>query len=220
MADINIRGIIVTDDDGWVYDFFGIENTTPAPVLAAVRAAKSAGERVDVYVNSPGGEVSAGVEIYTALRGCPDAHIHITGQACSAASVIACAGKSDITPAGMVMIHNVSMQASGDNRDMAHAANVLKTADRSVASAYAEKSGRSIEEMLGLMAKETWLTADEAVELGLVDGITPAGVGVALSATVKLSAAAIPLLPEKLLAEMRDKGAVARAELDLLKIRR
>ena len=219
MADINIKGVIVSNTDRWIYDFFGVENTAPASVIKAVETARKSGERVDVYINSPGGDISAGADIYSALRGYSDVHIHITGQACSAASVIACAGRSDISPVGMVMIHNVSMAAEGDNRDMSHAATVLKTADKSIASAYVEKTGRSMEEMLGLMAKETWLTADEAVELGLVDEISAPATGAA-PAGMKLCAAAIPLLPEKLLAEMRNKGAKARAELDLLKIRR
>ena len=68
MADIDIKGVIVSNDDGWVYDFFGVENTTPAPVIKAVRDAQWKNERVDVYINSPGGDISAGADIYTALR--------------------------------------------------------------------------------------------------------------------------------------------------------
>ena len=143
-----------------------------------------------------------------------DMKIHVV-QACSAASVIMCAGKSDISPAGMVMIHNVSMSAAGDNRDMSHAAEVLKTADRAVANAYVAKSGRSMEEMLGLMARETWLTAQQAVEMGLIDEIAvPKGQSIP-----QLAASMSGMIPQKMITAMREKRMEAIAELELLRLK-
>ena len=214
---LDIKGVISSESDGWIYDFWGIENCTASVVRKAVEKARNekAG-RLDVYINSGGGDLSAGVEMYTELASAAvwDMKIHVV-QACSAASVIMCAGKSDISPAGMVMIHNVSMSAEGDNRDMSHAAEVLKTADRAVANAYVAKSGRSMEEMLGLMAKETWLTAQQAVELGLIDEIAvPEGQSIP-----QLAASMSGMIPQKMITAMREKRMEAIAELELLRLK-
>ena len=81
------------------------------------------------------------------------------------------AGKSKITPTGLFMIHNVSSGATGDYRDMQHQSEVLKTANKSVANAYREKTGMSEAKLLDMMDKETWLSAEDAVKKGFVDEI-------------------------------------------------
>lgn len=211
----DIKGPIVSDDEGWIYDYFGVQHCSPAKIRSAIEQAKTDGDTLEVYINSGGGDLTAGTEIYAELSQVKNLKIHVI-QACSAASVIMCAGKSDITPAGMVMIHNVSMWAEGDNRDMSHAADVLKAADRAVAGAYTTKSGKSMEEMLGLMAKETWLSAAQAVELGLVDEIAvPEGQNIP-----RMVASMGGMIPQKMITAMREKSMEAIAELELLKIRR
>lgn len=69
------------------------------------------------------------------------------------------------------MIHNVSSYAAGDYNDMAHESDVLLKASKAVATAYRLKTGMSEDELIGLMDKETWLTADEAVEKGFIDKV-------------------------------------------------
>lgn len=212
---LDIKGVIVTNEDGWIYDWYGFENTTPKKVKEAVKQAKDSAEPLDVYINSGGGDLSAGSEIYAELSQVRNLKIHVI-EACSAASVIMCAGKSDIVPSGMVMIHNVRMGADGDHRDMEHASDVLKTADKAVAAAYCAKSGKSEKEMLELMAKETWLTALQAVEMGLVDEIAaPEGQSIP-----QLAASKGDLLPEKMVSAMRQKRMEAITRLELLKLRR
>lgn len=208
---IDIKGVVVDNDDGWIYDLLEFDHTTPRQVSEALGAANN--EPIDVYINSPGGSVAAGVEIYSMLLTRNNVSIHVCGRACSVASVIMCAGRSDITPAGMVMIHNVSMRAEGDKTDMKHAAEILDTADRAIAAAYCKKTGRAEDEILQMMSKETWLTANEAVELGFADSIT------AGAAPFALAASASGMLPEKLIGELKNKNARARAELELLKLK-
>lgn len=207
---IDIKGAVVDNDDGWVYELLEMEHTTPRQVSGKLSAAGN--EPIDVYINSPGGSVAAGVEIYSMLLTRNNVNIHVFGRACSVASVIMCAGRSDITPAGMVMMHNVSMCASGDKRDMAHAAEILNTADRAIAAAYCKKTGRAEDEILQMMSGETWLTANEAVELGLADSIVDG------TNTFALTASAYGMLPEKLIGELKNKNAQARAELELLRL--
>ena len=66
-----------------------------------------------------------------------------------------------MSPVAMIMIHNVSMSgASGDYHDMQKNAEILKQMNSALAAAYTEKSGRSLDEILKLMDRETWLTAN------------------------------------------------------------
>lgn len=167
---IDVKGTIVPNNDAWIYDLFDVENTSPGKVTKAIEDAN--GEDLDIYINSGGGDVFAGSEIYSAIRAYTGkVHIHVTGVAASAASVIACAGDSDISPTAQFMVHNVSTYADGNYRDMKHASNVLRQADRAIASAYMAKSGMSEKDALDLMDAESWLTAQDAVDHGLIDRI-------------------------------------------------
>lgn len=171
MADISIRGVIVPDDDAWLYDYMGIPYTAPHTVSDAIAAAPT--DDIDVYVNSPGGEISAGSEIYSALQRAGDrVHIHITGEAASAASVIAMAGHCDMAPTARMMVHNVATTAQGDYHDMDDASEALKVANRSIAAAYVHKSGMTEAEALDMMDAETWLTAEDALARHLIDAIS------------------------------------------------
>lgn len=170
MAKVRIMGTIVDDDDKWIYDWFGIRATCPEDIHRAVEQA--AGEELTVEVNSGGGDVVAGNEIYTALRMYRGkVNIIITGMAASAASYIAAARKCSITPVGLYMIHNASGGARGDYHAMDKESEILQTINKAITAAYMEKTSMSQEELLGLMDKETWLTAEQAVEYGFVDSI-------------------------------------------------
>lgn len=65
----DIKGSIISSDSQWVYDLMELEQISKRKVLATLDKAK--GEPVEVYVNSPGGEVFSGSEIYTALKEYP-----------------------------------------------------------------------------------------------------------------------------------------------------
>lgn len=170
---IDIKGVIIPNDEKWIYDYFEVEATCPKDVNSKLEEA--AGGAVDVHINSEGGSVFDGSEIYSALRSYNGkVKIHIDGLAASAASVIACAAKSEIAPTAMIMVHNVSSCAKGDWHDMDKESEILKKANEAVAAAYIYKSGMSMDEALEMMNAETWLTADEAVTRGLCDEISEA----------------------------------------------
>jgi ATP-dependent protease ClpP protease subunit len=214
---INVKGTIIPNDDQWVYDLFKIDAISPAKVLKGITAAAEKGELLEVDINSGGGDIFAASEIYSAIREYSgDVKIHVVGLAASAASVIACAGKSDISPTAQIMVHNVSSVASGDYHDMDKMSEILQKANETIANAYITKSGMTKEKALEIMDKETWLTADEAVELGLIDEI-------AGNKNVKsqLVAAYCDIIPqnviEKMKAERADKKITAQARLDKLK---
>lgn len=167
---IEIRGVIVPDDDQWIYEWCGVSSTCPRMVRDAL--AKANGAPVVVAINSSGGNVTAGQEMYTMLREyAGEVLIRIQSMAASAAAVVAMARESEISPVAQIMIHNVSAQARGDYRAMDHASEVLRNSNQALAAAFVAKTGRPEAEILELMDRETWLTAQQAVELGFADRI-------------------------------------------------
>jgi len=182
MAKINIKGDIIYNEWKKYYDHYGWDGVCPRDVQTIIDKAEH-DEPLDVYINSPGGIVEAGQEIYTALRGDPRVNIHITGQACSAASFIAMAGHSDISPVGLLMVHCASVGFCGGNHnDFQKVADALTVIDKAIANAYVTKSGMELEKAIRLMERETWLTANQCVEYGLIDEITPVDAPTAPSA--------------------------------------
>lgn len=174
MAVINIKGDICSNEDKWIYDYLEWDATCPNDVKSVLDVAAS-DEAIDVLINSGGGSVLAGQEIYTALRGNPNVNIKIQSLAGSAAGVIAMAGRNEISPVAMIMIHNVSMvDASGDYHDMQKNAEILKQMNAALAQAFVHKTGKTEDEILKLMDRETWLTANQCVENGFVDKLTEA----------------------------------------------
>lgn len=170
MRVIDIKGEIINSNNQWVYDWLRMEATSPKKISDALRDA--GGEDVEIHINSPGGDVFAGSEIYTLLRAYSGkVKVKILGIAASAASVIAQAGESEISPTGMFMIHNVKTWSSGDYRDMEYTAEALRAANESIINAYVAKTGMTQEELQGLMDRETYMAAAQAVEYGFVDKI-------------------------------------------------
>ena len=170
---INIHGAIIPNDYKFYYDFFEMDSTCPRDV-ASVLDSMTDGDDVDIYINSPGGSIDAGSEIYTLLRQKSQTNpvnIFITGEACSAASVIACASHCSMSPTSLMMVHCVSTGIHGNHNDMEHVAEVLRTADNALCTAYMAKAGMTRTEALEMMENETWLTAEQAKERGLVDEI-------------------------------------------------
>lgn len=172
---VQIKGDIIPNDYKEIYNWLGFESTSPSDINFAISQMEK-GDKLQVKINSGGGSVGAGQEIYSILRGRNDVEIEIEGLAASAASVIAMAGPCTISPVGTIMIHNVSIGGmSGNKNDMKKMASTLQTYDECLANAYVYKTGQDKETILSWMNKETWLSAERAVELGFVDGITPAG---------------------------------------------
>ncbi|AKL95007.1 phage protein [Clostridium aceticum] len=171
MARIEIKGTIVSNDDKWIYEWLEMDATSPRDVSNAIE--KANGEDLELEINSGGGSVFAGSEIYTLLKDYQgNVTAKILGIAASAASVIAMAAKTiKISPTAQIMIHNVSSRAWGDYRDMQQQSEVLKNYNTSIANAYRLKTNMDENQLLELMNKETWLNAQQAKELGFADEI-------------------------------------------------
>lgn len=168
MKRIHVNGPIVSDRDRWFYDRFDMTATAPKDIVLPEN-----NEPIEVIINSGGGDVYAGSEIYTKLRDyAGQVTVKVVGIAASAASVIAMAGDVvEISPTAQIMIHNVSTYAYGDTRAMLHEAGVLEGFNQSIANSYVAKTGMEMSALLDLMAKETWFTAQQAVEHGFADKV-------------------------------------------------
>ena len=171
MPKVNVKGTIVSSDEKWIYDWFGIEATCAKDVEKVIDSAN--GEDLEICINSGGGSVFAGSEIYTLLKDYKgNTTVKILGMAGSAASVIAMAGKKIVmSPTAQIMIHNVSCRSAGDYRDMQHTAEILENANKAICNAYILKTGMKQEELLDLMNKETWLNAQKAKEYNFIDEV-------------------------------------------------
>lgn len=170
---IAIKGMIVANEDKWIYDYFGYDTVSPGEVLEALENAPE-GEAITLEISSPGGDVIAANEIYYAVATHPNRDItaDIVGWAASAASYIALAAtKVRILPSAVFMIHNTSGQARGDYHAMDQESKVLKNFNKAVANIYRLKTGLGESEILSLMDKESWLTAQDAKDKGFVDEI-------------------------------------------------
>lgn len=132
---------------------------------------------VTVRINSPGGDVMAGAEIYSALRehsmnGKGRIKVIITALAASAASVIAMAGDEIlISPVAYMMIHNPWSFAIGDAKEMRKTAKTLDEITEGLISAYQRRTGKSRDELKRMLENETWMSAGKAVDEGFADAI-------------------------------------------------
>lgn len=174
---VKLKGSVMQNDYAAIYRRWGYtENCCPADVERAVEQCPE-GEELVFEINSPGGSVYSGFEMYSAIRqhkGKTAAEVY--GIAGSAASVILTAcDEVRMSPVANVMIHRSSTYAEGNSQVMGETSQMLDTIDESILNAYEEKvKGRvSREELKELMDRETFFTAEEAVELGLADGILP-----------------------------------------------
>lgn len=218
MAKIKIAGVIIPNGDKWIYDWFGVDATCVKDVDSVISSLK--GEEVEIDISSGGGDVFAGSDIFTILKSYRGRKtVNITSIAASAASVIAMAGDVvNISPTAQIMIHNVACRASGDYRDMAHQSEVLKNYNTSIANAYRLKTKLSEEELLEMMNKETWLTAQQAKEKGFADNIMfDDGMKLVASASTQM-------IPQEVINKMRNSKEnpnfrAADARLKLLRMR-
>jgi ATP-dependent protease ClpP protease subunit len=155
-----------------IYDEIGAFGIPAKTFLDELKALWPVAE-LTVRINSPGGSVFDGVAIYNALKRHDAAiTVRIDGIAASIASMIAMAGDEVVMPENaMLVLHDPSGLVAGTAADMRATAEALDRMKAGMVAAYREKSGRSDAEIEALMAAETWLSAKEAVGLGLADRV-------------------------------------------------
>lgn len=174
-ADMYIDGEIVTDE---------VEDTDTS--AAGFRdALKDLGDvkTINLHINSPGGSVFEGIAIYNMLKNSKArVNIYVDAVAASIASVICMAGDAIFMPSNsMLMIHNPYTIAMGNAKQLRKVADDMDQIAKAIKESYLSKAGNKLDEdLLGqIMDKETWLTAQEAYDIGLCDEIIDANQAVA-----------------------------------------
>lgn len=133
-------------------------------------------DTLNVYINSPGGDVFAGQAIYSMLkRHKATINVYVDGLAASIASLIAMAGDKVIMPANaMMMVHNPWTFAYGNANDFRKLADDMDKIRDSMVVAYESRSALTTDEIIELLDAETWLSAEDCLEYGFCDEIEEA----------------------------------------------
>ena len=134
-------------------------------------------EDINFFINSPGGVVTAGMAIYDTIQFIkPDVQTIVMGQACSMGSLLATAGapgKRKILPNARHMIHQPSGGAGGQATDMEIQVKEILKMKQSLTQIYVNHNskGKTFDEFYSAMERDNFMSAQEAVDFGLVDEI-------------------------------------------------
>ena len=130
---------------------------------------------ISMYINTPGGSVSAGLGIYDTMQlVAPDVATICTGMAASMGSVLLCAGatgKRSILPHSKVMIHQPMGGARGQASDILIEAKEIEKIRKELYEIISHHSGQPFEKVFSDSDRNFWMDAEEAVQYGMVDKI-------------------------------------------------
>ncbi|HET4414694.1 TPA: Clp protease ClpP [Streptococcus pneumoniae] len=166
MQQIKIKGAIISNDSIPMYQEAQKEYTALKDIQIPFPD-----RPLEVIINSGGGDVFTGSEIYSILKN-HKGHVtvKIVGVCASAASVIAMAGDTvEMSPTGLLMIHNAMGWTFGNTQEHEKQIKSLEEANDSIAKAYQNKTGLPLSEIRDLMKAETWFSCDKAIKYGFVD---------------------------------------------------
>jgi len=132
-------------------------------------------KEIHMYINSPGGLVTAGMAIYDTMQYVrPQIQTYCIGQAASMGSLLLCAGKKGeryALPNARVMVHQPSASFYGQAADIArHAQEIVKLKKR-LNEIYAKHTGQTVEAIEKMLDRDTYLTGEEAKAFGLIDQV-------------------------------------------------
>lgn len=156
----------------YVYDviggWFGVEASTFAKELSDITTSN-----ITLRINSPGGDVYDSIAIYNVLSAHPaTVTAYIDSLAASGASVIAMAAEKVVMmPGSQMMIHDALMYTAGNAEELRADAEFLDRQSDNIAGIYALKAGGAPKDWRELMLAETWMFAQEAVDMGLADEV-------------------------------------------------
>ena len=140
-------------------------------------------ERINLFINSPGGSVFETMAIIAMLQRHPAKIIsHIDGLAASCASVLPMISDEIYMPANaLMMIHHAWTYASGNASILRKKADEIERISESMCQYYLDRAGEKLskERLYEMLEEDTWLTADQCLELGLIDVVTESNQAVA-----------------------------------------
>ncbi|MCD7731592.1 MAG: ATP-dependent Clp protease proteolytic subunit [Oscillospiraceae bacterium] len=155
-----------------------INEETAIEFMQAMLFLQSDKKPIDIYINSCGGEITAGLAIYDMIQGCKnDITIYCVGQASSMAAILLASGRKGrrfILPHSRVMIHEALLKGnvSGSATSISHISeSILETRDI-VNGILAKHTGKSLEEINAATVFDNMMNANEAVDFGICDAVT------------------------------------------------
>ena len=168
MRDLTLNGYI--DDEVW----FGDEITPETLHESLYGANNEFSDDVHIRLNSYGGSCNAAVRMFDDIRAYPGSvSITVSGTAASAATMLCMAAdRLEITPGSLFMIHDPSMMAFGNERDLTDAISLLRACKESILNMYERRVRISRNDAADMMTAATWMDANAAFERGFVDAIT------------------------------------------------
>ena len=173
---VKLYGDIIPDDYAWLYEFFHIDYIAPGQLRQALEALPE-GETLVLEINSPGGDVFAGFEMYGIVRGSGrPTEAHIIARAASAATTLTSACDRVLaSPVAQMMIHGPYTWDDDyiNNSRARELSQFLDSIKAGILNGYQLKCGgkTSRKKLEDLMTQSTWLPAQEAIALGLADGL-------------------------------------------------
>lgn len=154
-----------------------INSKTVNSLIRQIRylASINEGEEITMFINSPGGEITSGLALYDVMKGvkCPIRTV-CTGMAASMAAILFASGDSrEILEHGRVMIHDPQLMQGygGSTLTVKAVAEDMMRIREITCNILAQHTGKSLEEIYDKTAKDTYFSAEEAIEYGLADRI-------------------------------------------------
>lgn len=172
MPDIHLRGHLVCNDDAVVLRWMGWRDLTcPADIQMALDTAN--GESVTLLVNSPGGSVLVGTEIYSMLRRYEgEVTALVQGMSASAATAAMMGCKRIVAePGALLCFHNPSSDGGGTAEDHRSTALSLDNVKEAILNVYMTRTGKTREEVSDLMDQDLLISPQQALEYGLIDAV-------------------------------------------------
>ncbi|MDY0412838.1 head maturation protease, ClpP-related [Methanothrix soehngenii] len=192
-----------------IYDVIGYPYNDAFDLVRALGSIKA--KNITVRINSPGGDVFDGVAIFNALK---DHEAHVTtkieGLAASMASIVALAGDEvQAHKNAMYMIHDPWVLAAGNQYDLREIADILQKIGGNMLDIYYDKSNIGKRELKAMMKEETWFTAAEAKDRGLIDTVLDAG-----AAKAKFDLSIFANVPDELEDADREGATLSKQEIE------
>ena len=132
-------------------------------------------KEINLYINSPGGQVTAGLGIYDTMQYVkPDVSTLCIGQAASMGSFLLAAGKKGkrfSLPNSRVMVHQPSAGFQGQVTDIEIHANEVSSLKKRLNEIYSKHTGKSVDEIKSALERDNFMTADVAKDFGLIDEV-------------------------------------------------
>lgn len=155
----------------FIFDEIGFWGVTAQSFISDFKEITA--KNVDLRINSPGGAVFEGMAIFNAIKRHPaNVTVHVEALAASIAAVIAMAGDSiNMAKNSHMMIHKAFTISMGNAEDLRKEADVLDRIDDTIAEIFVERTDESKGDIINLMEDETWMNAQEALDMGFIDTV-------------------------------------------------